>query len=246
MLNGIVGAPSVFSRSISMISDQRADTASGSSHWISAAVMAETTSVRMALLPVRTGRAPRAVRILAAGLLVDLQERPAGVARVQLHVREAVVVELADDADAELVDPGPASGVVVGLGDDHVATVAAAPLEVALGGDALDDRGDDLQQLGADRHQRVVQPDAADVRVLVADGEAEDGDEVVDDGVAVLGDEGDLAQSQHGGQLPWNRGVRFSTNAEKASLQSAEAVIVPWAFVSRATNSPKPIDSAAT
>ena len=40
--------------------------------------------------------------------------------------------------------------------------------------------------------------------------------------------------------------VRFSTKAENASSQSADAVIVPWALVSMATNSPKPIDSAAT
>ena len=94
--------------------------------------------------------------------------------------------------------------------------------------------------------QRVVQLDARDVRVVVADGEAEDVDELLGGGDVVVGDEGDLADSEHDGHFPWNRGVRFSTNAENASLQSADAVIVPWAFVSMATNSPNPIDSAAT
>ena len=74
---------------------------------------------------------------LAILLLVDLEERAAGVGRVKLHVGEAVVVELADDADAELLDPRPAGRVVVALGDHHVAAVAAAALEVALGRRAL-------------------------------------------------------------------------------------------------------------
>ena len=135
--SGIVGTPSTSARSISTISDHRAADLVG--------VLALHLGGRDrrhevgadGVLPVRPGRAPRAHRVLAALLLVDLEERTAGVGRVQLHVGEAVVVELADDADAELLDPGPARRVVVGLGDDHVATGAVAPLEVALGGGAL-------------------------------------------------------------------------------------------------------------
>ena len=84
----------------------------------------------------------------------------------------------------------------------------------------------------------LCSPMRADVRVVEADGEAEDVDELLGGGEVVAGDEGDLAQSEHGGHFPWNRGVRFSTKAENASPQSADAVIVPWALVSMATNSP--------
>ena len=195
--SGMVGTPSTSARSISTISDQRAATASGSSHWISAAVIADTRSVRIGLLPVRTGRAPRPARVA--------RRRPAGRSRgtsrrcpwVQLHVDELVVVELADDADAELVDAGSPRRVVVGLRDDHVAAGTLAPLEEAGGGDVRLQRGDDLQQLGADRQQRVVQPQVGDLRVVVADGQPEDGHQLVGGGEVVRRDEGDLAESEH-------------------------------------------------
>ena len=71
-------------------------------------------------------------------------------------------------------------------------------------------------------------------------------DELLGGDEVVAGDEGDLAESEHGGHFPLKFGVRFSTKARNASPQSSEAMIVPWSLVSRAMNSPKPIDSAAT
>src|SRR4029078_12466334 len=105
-------------------------------------------------------------------------------------------------------------------------------------------RGDDLEQLGADRHQRVVQSEALDAGVVEGDLDAEGVDELLGGDEVVAGHEGDLAQSEHG-HLPLKFGVRFSTKARKASPQSSEAMIVPWSFVSRAMNSPKSIDSCA-
>ena len=78
------------------------------------------------LLPVRPGGAPRSHGVLAAGLLVDFEERPTRVGRVQLHVGEALFVELSDDPDAEVVDSRPPGRMVVGLRDDHVAAGALA------------------------------------------------------------------------------------------------------------------------
>ena len=72
-------------------------------------------------------------------------------------------------------------------------------------------------------------------------------DELLGGDEVVAGDEGDLAESEHGwSHFPLKFGVRFSTKARNASPQSSEAMIVPWSLVSRAMNSPKPIDSAAT
>ena len=70
--------------------------------------------------------------------------------------------------------------------------------------------------------QGVVQAEPPDVRILVADAQSEHGDEVGDDGVAVAGDEGDLAESQHRRQRPSKRAGRFSMKALNASRQSAD------------------------
>ena len=199
------------------------------------------------LVPGRPGRAPAPVRHVAVLLLVDLEERAAGVGRVELDVGEAVLVELADDADPELLDARPPGRVVVALRDDHVAAVAVAAVEVALGRRALADRADDLEELRAHRDDDVVQAEPADVRVPVADLEAEHGPDVVEDGVEVAGDERDLAEAQpHGRHRPSNTGVRFSRKARKASRQSADWLILMWASVSIATRSANDIPSAAT
>src|SRR6185312_5206036 len=70
--------------------------------------------------------------------------------------------------------------------------------EKSLSGRALGDRGDDLQQLGADRHQCVVQPDVLDARVVKGDRQAEDVDELLSGDEIVSGDERDLANLEHG------------------------------------------------
>ena len=128
---------------------------------------------------------------------------------MELHVGESVLVELPDDANAELIDACPPRGVVVGLGDDHVAAGALAPQQVTLGRGALGDRGDDLQQLGPNGHQRVVQPDVLDPRVVERDGETEDIDELFCGDEVVAGDQGDLADAQHHSlpsvELCWRR-----------------------------------------
>ena len=80
------------------------------------------------LLPFRTGGLPRAVRVMRVRtpLLVDLEERAAGVLRMQLHVAEVVRLELVHDAHAELGNACAARCMIVALRDHHVATVAAA------------------------------------------------------------------------------------------------------------------------
>ena len=57
---------------------------------------------------------------------------------------------------------------VVDLVDRHVPAVAAALVEQAPGGRALGDRADHLEELVADRHQGVVQPELGDAGILEA------------------------------------------------------------------------------
>ena len=52
----------------------------------------------------------------------------------------------------------PARLVVVALRDHHVAAVAAAPLQLAAARGARADRRHHLEQLVADREQRVLSP----------------------------------------------------------------------------------------
>ena len=91
-------------------------------------------------LPVRPGRRPRTVRIVAAGLEVDLEERSSGVAGVQLPDLVAVVVGLEGGPDVEFHSTFAERGLVVGVADHHVAAVTSQALELTAGGGALGDR----------------------------------------------------------------------------------------------------------
>ena len=56
---------------------------------------------------------------------------------------------------------------------------------------------DDLEELIADRHQRVVQAELGDAGVLEAHGDAQEGAELGDGAVTIGGDEGHLAEADH-------------------------------------------------
>ncbi|MGC4243512.1 MAG: hypothetical protein QM686_14785 [Herbaspirillum sp.] len=151
------------------------------------------------VLPVRAGGLPGTVRhVLATELLVDLQERAARVGGVQLEDVVLLAIVGHREAHAQLVaEAGLAGRVLVALQDDHVAAVALAPVEVAARGGVLLDRGDDLDELVADRHDGVVEAEHVDARIVEGDVDAELGLELVDDAVTVAGDEGDLAEAEH-------------------------------------------------
>ena len=178
--SGIVGTPSTSARSISTISDQRVATFVG--------ILALHLGGRDrrhevgadGVLPVRPGRAPRAHRVLATDLLVDLEERAAGVARVQLHVVKPSSWNWPTMRMPSSSTRARRGGVVVGLRDDHVAAVAVAPLEVALGGDALGVSGATISSSWVPIGSSVLcSPMRAMCGSWYADREAEDVDELL-------------------------------------------------------------------
>src|SRR5207249_2631436 len=76
--------------------------------------------------------------------------------------RDVVEVDLPDDADPHLPHPLARGVEVVDLEDDHVAAVAAVPLEVPPGRGPLLDRRDDLEEGVAEREDGVAQAELAD------------------------------------------------------------------------------------
>jgi hypothetical protein len=85
-----------------------------------------------------------------------------------------------------------AGRVVVALGDDHVAAVPAAAVEVAAGGGACFHRRDHLEQLVADGQQRVLQAEAGDAGVAIADRDTEHAGEHALSRRELPGHQGDL------------------------------------------------------
>jgi hypothetical protein len=158
-------------------------------------------------LPLRSGRHPRPVERLASLLHVDLEEGAPGVSRVELHDRVAVVVELHHLADPEIGHPDLHATVLGALEDGHVPAVARPSLEVPPGGCSLPHRRDDLHELVAGRHHRVLQPELAHRRVTERHLEAQHGVEVGEHGVELVGDDGNLAQSVPHGRRLARRGV---------------------------------------
>jgi nicotinamidase-related amidase len=73
-------------------------------------------------------------------------------------------VDLPCRADAEFLRPGPGGGEIVDLDDQHVAALTAA-IEVAARGGVGLDRSDDLQEIGADAHDRVFETEDPDTGV---------------------------------------------------------------------------------
>ena len=115
---------------------------------------------------------------------------------MQLHVAELTGVVVIDDANAEGFHAGSPRRVVVALRDDHVAAVAAAALEIAPAGGLLAGGRHHLEQLVADREQRVFEAEAADPGVAEAHLDAEHVDQLLFHGCELLGHQRDLAQAE--------------------------------------------------
>ena len=164
-----------------------------------------------------------------------------------LRLRQIALV--AKDRDAVVDDFVAVFGLAVGYEDPHIGNIGLHNALMPIGTQLLEVVAPIVEGITAERYLERRGGDGGYMVITQTDDHATRRarvDELLGGGDVVLGDERDLADSEHGGHFPWNRGVRFSTNAENASLVSADAVIVPWAAVSMATNSPKPIDSAAT
>ncbi len=82
----------------------------------------------------------------------------------------------------------------VALADDHVAAVAAAPLEIAAAGSAFLDRRDHLDEIIADWQQRIFQPEHSDSGIDVTDLESEHALQIIDHRRELVGDQRNLAK----------------------------------------------------
>ncbi len=85
---------------------------------------------------------------------------------------------------------------VVGVENHHVAAVAAATLQVAAGRGAALQRRHHFDKAGAQRQQRVVQPEPGHCRIAVAHPHGEHRADGVDHRIELLGDQAELAQAQ--------------------------------------------------
>ena len=134
---------------------------------------------------------------------------------MQVRPRDVVEIDRPDDADAEVGD-APARALEVGeLEDDHVATVAAVALEVPAGGRPVLRGRDDLQELVAEREDRVAQSELAHARVGERLAEPELGAQLLGDGVELGGDEDRLAQAHAVGVHARGRYTRTSRRSRE-------------------------------
>src|SRR6266436_2284322 len=86
--------------------------------------------------------------------------------------------------------------MVVALQDDHVAAVALAPFEIASAGGSFLNRRDDLDELAADRHQRILKSECFDRWIAMTNLKAENLVHVIDNRRELARDERQLSKSE--------------------------------------------------
>src|SRR6266481_4501633 len=102
---------------------------------------------------------------------------------MQLHHVISAALALPRHSDAHrhrAVAPLELRRVALALADDHVATVAAAPLEVTAARGPLLNRRDHLDEVVADRHERILQPEHSDSGIDVTDLEPKHSLQIID------------------------------------------------------------------
>ena len=144
--------------------------------------------------PPWTGPRPGARRLG----LVDGDDRAADVPRVEVATADVGEIGGPHDAHSQLGGPGDSAVEVVDLEDRHVPAIATALVQQPPGRRAVGGRADDLEELIADRHQRVVQPEHRNAWILEAHGQPEERAQVGDDLITVGGHECDLTKADHG------------------------------------------------
>src|SRR5215813_9270790 len=139
---------------------------------------------------------PGAVGRLPAFLPAEGQHGRPHVAGMELELVILAVLDLVGNAHAHRLAARAPWREVGALGDDHVAAVAAAPIEKAPRGGAVTHRRYHLEESVADGKERVLEPVLAHARVPVAHLEAEHLTEGVHDGRELAGDQTDLPHAK--------------------------------------------------
>src|SRR5262249_49630017 len=124
-------------------------------------------------------------------------------ARMELQLVVFAVLNLVGDAHAHRLAASAARGEIRALGDDHVAAVSAAPLEIAARGGAVPHRRHHLEEAVADGEERVLEAVLAHARVAIADLEAERLAEVLHDGRELASHQADLPHAKVHGRGHW-------------------------------------------
>src|SRR5262249_12474921 len=136
---------------------------------------------------------------LAAFLPAEGEHGSAHVAGMELQLVVVAVLDLVGDAHAERLAASPARGEIRALGYDHVAAVAAAPVEIAPRGGAVPHWRHHLEEAVADWEQRVLEPVLAYTRIAIAHLEAKHLVEGVHDRSELVGHQTDLPHTKvHG------------------------------------------------
>src|SRR5262245_6213461 len=142
---------------------------------------------------------PEAIGRLAAFLPAEGQHGRPHVAGMELELLILTVLDLVGDAHAQRLAARAPRCEVGTLGDDHVAAIAAAPIEKAPRGGAVPHWRHHLEEAVTDGKKRVLEPVLAHARVAVAHLEAEDLAEGVDDGGELPDHQTDLPHAKvHG------------------------------------------------
>jgi len=144
--------------------------------------------------PVRTGRRPFGGRVGP----VERENGAADISGVEVDSGPRPERRFPCDPHTELRHPLTMWGEVVDLDDDHVAAVAAAPVEIAAGGGVWAHGRYDLEEGVADGHHRVLEAEHGDLGVSVTDLQSQHAGDLRDLGVEPVGDEGNLAQLHRG------------------------------------------------
>jgi hypothetical protein len=145
--------------------------------------------------PARTGGMVR-TRPDTAVRVIDLQQRAAGVPRMQLQAAIFTgIIQIVRDTNSHVGEMFQPRFDRVTIQGDHIAALTAPPLEITSGGGAVFGGRDDFQERVAERHQRVDQTVFRDVWIHVRNHRTEHRADGGDRRLQMRRDEADLAQA---------------------------------------------------
>ena len=144
-------------------------------------------------LPRRASPGPTALR----HRLIERSNHPTDITRVQVAATNCREVTRPDDSSVVRCEVFEPIVQVIDFINSHVTTVAVALVEQATTSGVRLRRRHDFEELIADHHQCVVEAELTDSRIVKADGETERVAEFTNNGIEIMSDEGNLAETDH-------------------------------------------------